>query len=310
MWANVATFGRVLDAGTTGVLRSNVVVLCGTSALCLVVAEFRRRRPEARFVWAFLLASIVGASIAGPLALRGSGVPPLLDARTLDAPLDGAAPPERSARVTVIALDGASLDFITGATAEGRLPNFGRILDAGAAPSRDDHPTSPEAVGGGRNRQAAAEERRQVGRHLSAEGGGGSIQLLPDYCFAHSLVRFGFLIEQSNGSTTLRARPLWGILSAAGIPVGVVNWPLTRPAPVVRGFVVSDSYQRVSSTPSDIDEPSTIYPRELHADALAAEDSRRTRATAGRWSPHRSAAIRGSSRRPETIGSTTRSRRR
>jgi hypothetical protein len=275
MWANVATFGRVLDAGTTGVLRSNVVVLCGTSALCLVVAEFRRRRPEARFIWAFLLASIVGASIAGPLALRGSGVPPLLEARTLDAPLDGAAPPERSARVTVIALDGASLDFITGATAEGRLPNFGRILDAGATRHLATiHPTSPEAVWAAvaTGKLPLKNGVRSAGIY-QLKGGGGSIQLLPDYCFAHSLVRFGFLIEQSHASTTLRARPLWGILSAADIPVGVVNWPLTRPAPVVRGFVVSDSYQRVSSTASDIDEPSTIYPRELHADALAAEDS-------------------------------------
>src|SRR5262245_8568777 len=258
IWANATTFGRVLDAPTTGVLRSNVVVLLGTSALCVVVSEFRRRRPEARFVWAFLLASIVGASIAGPLALRGSGVAPLLEARAIDAPLDGAAAPERSARVTIIALDGASLDFITGATAEGRLPNFGRILDAGAARHLATiHPTSPEAVWAAvaTGKLPLKNGVRSAGIY-QLKGGGGSIQLLPDYCFAHGLVRFRFLIEQSHTSTTLRARPLWGILSAAGIHVGVVNWPLTQPAPVVRGFVVSDSYQHLSATASDIDEPS------------------------------------------------------
>ena len=274
MWANVDTFGRVLDAATNEALRSSVAILCGTSALCVLVAEFRRRRPEARFLWASLLALIVGASIAGPLALRGSGAPPLLEARALDATLEGAALPERASRVILIALDGASLDFITGATAEGRLPNFGRILDAGAARHLATiHPTSPEAVWA-----AVATGKLPLKNGVRAagiyqlKGGGGSIHLLPDYCFAHGLVRFGFLIEQPHTSTTLRARPLWGLLSAAGIHVGVVNWPLTQPAPVVRGFVVSDSYQRLSATASDIDEPSTIYPPELHADALAAED--------------------------------------
>ena len=274
MWANVTTFGRVLDAGTTDALRSTVAVLAGTSALCIVLAEFRRRRPEARFVWAFLLVLIIGASIAAPLALRGSGVPPLLDARPLDAALD-AAPPERSSRVTVIALDGGSLDFITGATAEGRLPNFGRILDAGAARHLATiHPTSPEAVWAAvaTGKLPLKNGVRSAGIY-QLQGGGGSIQLLPDFCFAHGLVRFGFLIEQPHAATTLRARPLWGILSAAGIPVGVVNWPLTQPAPVVRGFVVSDTYQRLSGTASDIDEPSTIYPPELHANAVAAQES-------------------------------------
>ena len=48
---------------------------------------------------------------------------------------------------TVLALDAGSLDFITSATAEGRLPNFGRILDAGAVTHLATlHPTSAEAV--------------------------------------------------------------------------------------------------------------------------------------------------------------------
>src|ERR671936_830676 len=80
------------------------------------------------------------------------------------------------------------------------------------------------------------------------QGRGGSLQLLPDFCFAHGLVRFGFLIEQPHTSTTFRGRTLWSILSAAGIHVGVVAWPLTQPAPPVRGFVVSDTYLRLVGT--------------------------------------------------------------
>jgi predicted AlkP superfamily phosphohydrolase/phosphomutase len=274
MWANVATFGRVLDGATNNALRASVAILAGTSALCLLVGEFRRRRPEARFVWASLLVAIVGASVAAPLAMRGSGVPPLLEAHAIEAGVD-APTPERSARVTVIALDAGSLDFITGATAEGRLPNFGRILDTGAARHLATiHPTSPEAVWAAvaTGKLPLKNGVRSAGNY-QLHGGRGSIQLLPDFCFAHGLVRFGFLIAQPHTSTTFRARPLWSIVSAAGIPVGVVNWPLTQPAPAVRGFVVSDTYQRLSSTASDIDEPSTIYPPELQADAAAAQES-------------------------------------
>ena len=78
--------------------------------------------------------------------LRGRGVPPLLEARPLDGPFDRTRP-EATGRVTVIAIDGASLDLITSASAEGRLPNFGRILDAGAVRHLATlHPTSAEAV--------------------------------------------------------------------------------------------------------------------------------------------------------------------
>ncbi|HEV8347378.1 MAG TPA: alkaline phosphatase family protein [Vicinamibacterales bacterium] len=271
MWANADAFGRVIDPVTADALRSSVAVLAGASALFVVLAAFRRRRPEARAVWGFLFVVIAGASIAAPLALRGRGVPPLLDARPLDAALD-AAPPERSARVTVIALDAGSLDFITGATAEGRLPNFGRMLDAGAARHLATiHPTSPEAVWAAVATGKLPQKNgvRSAGIY-QLQGGGGSLQLLPDFCFAHGLVRFGFLIEQPHTSTTFRARTLWSILSTAGIPVGVVGWPLTQPAPPVRGFVVSDMYLRLAATASGIDEPSTIAPPELQADALAA----------------------------------------
>ena len=42
-----------------------------------------------------------------------------------------------------------------------------------------------------------------------------------------------------------RSSPLWNILSAEGIPVGVVGWPLTYPAPSVHGFVVSDRFHEL-----------------------------------------------------------------
>jgi hypothetical protein len=271
MWRNLVAFSLVLDAATSTALLQSTLVLAATAVACLLVALFRRRAPEARAVWAPLFVLVVLASVAGLLALRGRGVPPLLEARPIDASFDRARP-DVAGRVTVIAIDGASLDLITSATAEGRLPNFGRILDAGAVRHLATlHPTSAEAVWAA---VATGKLPQKNGVRSSAiyqlAGGGGAVQLLPDYCFAHGLERFGFLVEQAHTSATFRTRTLWSILSTEGFTVGVVGWPLTQPAPVVRGYVVGDTYHRVALTASGLDDPSAIYPPELQLDALGA----------------------------------------
>jgi type I phosphodiesterase/nucleotide pyrophosphatase len=103
--------------------------------------------------------------------------------------------------------------------------------------------------------------------------GGDPILLLPDYCFSHILVRFGFLREQPHDSRTWRAHPLWSIAGAAGVPVGVVGWPLTHPASEVRGYLVSDFYHRLVSTPSGIEDPSAVFPADAQSDALRAAEA-------------------------------------
>ena len=202
--------------------------------------------------------------------------------------------------MTVIAIDGASLDLITSATAEGRLPNFGRILDAGAVRHLATlHPTSAEAVWAA---VATGKLPQKNGVRSSAiyqlAGGGGAVQLLPDYCFAHGLERFGFLVEQSHTSATLRTRTLWSILSTEGFTVGVVGWPLTQPAPVVRGYVVGDTYHRVALTALGIDDPSAIYPPELQLEALAAMESAMGDAPVGGRGVDRQLGPRGIDARP------------
>jgi predicted AlkP superfamily phosphohydrolase/phosphomutase len=271
MWRNLVTFSLVLEPATATALIESTLVLAATAVLCVLLGIFRLKAPDARAIWAPLFAILLASSVAALLALRGRGVPPLLEARPIDAAFDRARP-EASGRVTVIAIDGGSLDLITSATAEGRLPNFGRILDAGAVRRLATlHPTSAEAVWAA---VATGKLPQKNGVRSSAiyqlAGGGGAVQLLPDYCFAHGLERFGFLVEQAHTSATFRTRTLWSILSTEGFTVGVVGWPLTQPAPVVRGYVVGDTYHRVALTASGIDDPSAIYPPELQAEALAA----------------------------------------
>jgi predicted AlkP superfamily phosphohydrolase/phosphomutase len=274
MWTNLLTFALVLDAATASALDRSAIVLTATAVLCALLALFRRKVPEAKAAWSLLFVIVALASVAGPLALRGRGTPPVLEARSIDAAFDKART-EPSARVTMIAIDAGSLDLITRAAAEGRLPNFGRILDAGAVRHLATlRPTSAEAVWAA---VATGKLPQKNGVRSAAiyqlAGGGGAIQLLPDYCFAHGLERFGFLVEEAHTSATLRTRTLWSILSTNGFSVGVVGWPLTQPAPAVRGYLVSDTYHRVALTPSGIDDTSTVYPPDLRLDALAALES-------------------------------------
>src|SRR5438552_3120340 len=274
MWRNLNTFSLVLDEATASALDRSAAALATAAALLALVALCRAKAPHAKGWWAALLVLVAAGSAVAPLAVRGRGAAPLLEARPIDTVF---AEPrtDPSPRVTVIAIDAASLDLITRATAEGRLPNFGRILDAGAVRYLATlHPTSAEAVWAAVATGKLPQKNgvRSTGMYQIA-GGGGALQLLPDYCFAHGLERFGFLVEQAHSSATLRTRTLWSIVSTSGYSVGVVGWPLTTPAPPVRGYLVSDTYYRVALTAYSLDDPSAIYPADLQTEALAAMEA-------------------------------------
>jgi predicted AlkP superfamily phosphohydrolase/phosphomutase len=274
MWRNLRTFALVLDAATAAALERSAAVLAATAVLCVLLSVLRRKTPERRAVWAPIFVLVMVGSVAAPLALRGRGASPVLEARPIDAVFE-APRTEPASRVTVIAIDAGSLDLIARAAAEGRLPNFGRILDAGAVRHLATlHPTSAEAVWAA---VASGKLPQKNGVRSAAmyriAGSGGAVQLLPDYCFAHGLERFGFLVEQAHTSATLRTRTLWSILSTNGFSVGIVGWPLTQPAPVVRGYLVSDTFHRLAPAASSVDDPAVVYPPELHDEALAAMDT-------------------------------------
>ncbi len=272
MWRNVTTFALVLDDSAETALARIGIALTLAAAAFVLVAVIRRTLPEGRPGWATLLVIVMGASVTFPLALRGRGMAPVFEARPIDAEVDGAVP-ERTTRMTILALDAASLDFITSATAEGRLPNFGRLLDRGAVRHLATlHPTSAEtvwaAVATGKLPQKNGIHSAGLYRFTNASG--VPLQLLPEYCFAHGLVRLGILTEEPHSSATFRTRTLWSILSTHGITVGVVGWPLSQPAPTVRGFLVADSFHRLALTAAAVGGPATIYPAELQPDAIAA----------------------------------------
>jgi hypothetical protein len=285
MWLNLKTFELVLPSATVDVMFTGMLMVAASGVLFVAIGVLRARfGARLKRVWALLLAIVAAGSIAAPIAIRGRGVPAAPGTQSVNALGDVAAVAdvadvvtgERSSRVTIFAIDAASLELITNATADGRLPNFGRLLDAGAVMHLATlHPSSAEAVWAAAATGKLPQKNgvRSLGTYRLAHRvpvpgrprgadprGGEAVQLMPEYCYANALMRFGLFVEEPHTSAAFRARPFWRILSALNIPVAIAGWPLTQPAPAVLGYLVSNAYPRRVGTSAAIEDSSSVYP--------------------------------------------------
>jgi hypothetical protein len=254
MWLNVEGFRQALGPAaawrmTAGAIATSVstVVL-----LSIAVAHYSFGRRGSRVgAWLFFIAVV--ASMTLPIAARGPATRQLSDgfAPAADAPPAGEVGP----RVVMLLLDGASLEQIWPRAAEGRLPNFSRLLDRGAVMDLATvRPTQPDPVWAAvaTGRYPASNGVRSAARYY-ALGDARGIDLLPDHCLSHALVRLGFVRDEPTTSSSWGARPVWDILSSEGLASGVVRWPLTHPAPPTRGFVVSDRLHQAAGSITEFD---------------------------------------------------------
>ena len=269
MWLNLRGFGDVLDPVTRDRMFVGAALLTAAAVMFLGLGVAHLGRRGGRVSAAILSVTIL-FSVAAPVAARGPG-------RLLPLPELLAAPPlsaeaiQSGSRIRLLMFDGASLDVIFTAVAAGRLPNIGRILDQGAVMHLATlRPTQAEpvwsSIATGRFPMYSGVRSAVVYRAL----GGTPIRLLPDYCLAQALVTFGFLTEEQQTATDLSARPIWSILSDRGARVGVIGWPLTQPAPVVNGFVVSDVFHRLPEAELSLPSSTALWPSSLLPDVLAA----------------------------------------
>lgn len=269
MWLNLGGFGPVLDAATVSRMSVGASLVSVAAVVFLLIGLAHLGRRGGRMS-ATILSITMLASVAGSLLARGAGHPvtspsrPAVPAAELDRD-------RRGARVTMLMLDGASLDAISPAVAAGRLPNIGRVFDQGAVLHLATlRPTQAEPVW-----STIATGRLPMNNGIRSAvlyqaPGRVALPLLPDDCFARVLVRLGFLTEKPHSVADLAARPIWSILSDLGVRVGVIGWPLTHPAPDVNGFLVSDAFHRRLDAGADVDESKGIWPPDALADALAA----------------------------------------
>jgi hypothetical protein len=277
MWLNLLAYAPMVRLETARRMAAGAAVLTACALVFLGVSlahyTFGRRRGR---VGGTVVALALVASLVVPLAVRGPGSSLPLFSRPLDLDI-GIERPAHGGRVTMVLLDGGSLDFVSTAALAGRLPNFGRILDRGAAMHVNTHrPTQPDpvwtAVATGKlpwKSGVRSAARYQV--RLATD----RLELLPENCFAQGLITYGLVGWLPHDARSLRARPLWSILATAGLTTGVVNWPLTYPAQPVRGYLVSDRFYRPGDAWLEPDDPSAIYPVDLLPAARLAGDRAR-----------------------------------
>ena len=195
MWANFVGYELALDDDSRRRLgaAAGATTLCAVLLLVIAIVHYSFGRRGSR-VGATLLTLTLLASVGFPLTARGWGDPRPLAARAIDlSPLAGAG--LDGGHVTILAVDGASLDYIAQRVADGRLPAFGRLLEGGVSLYLETvRPTQPAPVW---TSVAAGKYPPQTGVRAAARydygSPDGAIELLPDYCFSQALVHFGLL---------------------------------------------------------------------------------------------------------------------
>jgi hypothetical protein len=286
MWSNLRSYSAMLSLETSRRMAAGAAILtaCAFMFLGVALAHYSFGRRKGRLGASFVSLALA-ASLVLPLVARGQGKLAPLVSRPLDIDA-GIVRPAASGRVVLIVLDGGSLDFVSAAALEGRLPSFGKILDNGAAMHLATiRPTQPDPVW---TTVATGKLPARTGVRSAARyrvpASSDALELLPTNCFAHGLVHFGFLTATAHTSASVRSRPLWSILGSAGLSSGVVNWPLTYPAQPIRGYLVTDQFYRPGAASLEPDEsgrdadpsarssPLSIQPPALFDDARAAGD--------------------------------------
>jgi hypothetical protein len=261
MWLNVGDFQFTLTENAARRMTTGAVATTASAAVLLVIAiahySFGRRGSR---VGATLFVLAVVASLILPVAARGPAVP-------LPSPV--ASPPPAEARhdtgprLIMLLLDGASLEYVLPRVAEGRLPAFARLLEKAAVmdlatirPTQPDPVWAAVATGMYPSKNGVRSAASYYARNDTR-----AVDLLPDHCFSHALVHLGFIRGEPNAATTWRARPLWSIISSAGLPVGVARWPLTYPAEQVNGFLITDRFHQLVGSIAEFDRAAS--PREI-----------------------------------------------
>jgi hypothetical protein len=264
MWANRRSFQGVLEADAVRRMTGGALALSACAIVCVgLLVSYRLRGRRKSALSTVTLAVTILASVAVPLTLRGPGTG-RLPVVTWPAPGPQPVAGGPTTRVTLVLLEGASLDVIIPAAASGRLPNFSQLLDDGASLHMASlRPTQPATVwtAAGTGKLPFRNGIRSAASYWPPWSQDG-LELLPDYCFAHAMVRFGLLRQRVHSSLDRAARPIWAILSSQSVPVGLVNWSTTHPARPVRGYVVSDRFDAERSSPVELEGAESVWPRE------------------------------------------------
>ena len=252
-WLNLSAFQSSLSpaAGRRAVLVTLSLAITAGVLLLIALVHYGFGRRGSRVGGALLGIAVVAAVIL-PLVARGpaeAGPGPMRAVRAVDAQLREPA----AGRVWIILLDGASLDYVSPAAAQGRLPNFGRLLDGGASLTLFSiEPRLPSPIWA-----SVATGQYPPGSNVHAHeryrGGWAQIDLLPRYVFAELLVLTGMMRAEPLRPEDLRGAPLWRVLESSGVSAVTAGWPLSQARNDGVGQVIAERERPESIDPVEAD---------------------------------------------------------
>jgi predicted AlkP superfamily phosphohydrolase/phosphomutase len=266
LWHNLFYYRLYLPPDHIRAVATAAATLSAGAAILLVLGlfhySFGRR---AAYIGYALFSVIAVASLCLPFAVRPSvetespSVPRL--------PLEDSPSPHR---LTIIGMEAASMSYILPAIAEGKLPNFARLIEGGASGAlRTLHPTESLAVW---TTVATGKLPREHGLHgfyrYRFFGKTPPFSLLPRGLQIRRMERLGLLKRSAVTSSLRRTETLWSILTSFGVKVGLVRWWGTYPAEPINGFVVSELFHRQVREQFEPPLPDLTYPADLWRELL------------------------------------------
>jgi predicted AlkP superfamily phosphohydrolase/phosphomutase len=264
MWLNVGGFASALTEIAAWRMTAGAIATTASAAvlLCIAVAHYSFGR-RGSLVGASLFVIAAFGSLALPLAARGAAVAPPNPLPVSTARGEPLQPATAGPRVFMLLLDGGSLDYVLPRVAAGRLPAFAQLLEKGARMDLATiRPTQPDPVWAAvATGMYPSKNGVRSAASYYARNDNRAVDLLPTHCFSHALVHLGLIRLEPNASTMWGARPVWSIVAAAGLPVGIVRWPLTYPAEEIHGFVVSDRFDQLLGSFAEFDR--AAYPPDV-----------------------------------------------
>lgn len=142
-------------------------------------------------------------------------------------------------KVYLIGLDGASWNLMKGPLAEGKLPHFQQLIQAGTSGSLKSFVPTKSPILWTSIATGKTQLKHGIGNFVAEKD--------------------GKMIPVSGGQRITKA--FWNIFTDYGIRVGVVNWWVTWPPEQVNGFMVSDRYR--NGNPKKLENYVLTYPPEL-----------------------------------------------
>ncbi len=260
LWVNLVNLRPYLPSETRSLLAVAATVVSTAAAAFFVMGLFHYSFGRRGAVASYILSAVsLLAAVTIPLLLRSR---PASEAPTPSIPLQD-VPLAR--KVTLVGIEGASMSYVLRAVAEGKLPNFARLIESGASgPLRTLYPTESLAIW---TSIATGKLPRQHGLkgfyRYRFPGVETHFSLRPRGLDFRTLDRLGLVQRSASTSVLRRTQPFWAILSGFGVDVGVVRWWGSYPADEVRGFIVSEYFHRQVREKFRPALPRLTHPEEL-----------------------------------------------